>query len=170
MKPKPLTQIELATLASNLPTGTAKERVNLALEIWLESDPVRAELAFRYDRLAAYETQWKEIPAILISYAQALEEMFPDSHTVKRDEEFSLFRAWQRGEGIDVPPLESEKKIGVLFKPAMLDEIDAWRLAEKKATAAEKASKAATARWADKTAKTSKAGGKTQQVKKKSKS
>lgn len=50
-----LSQIELATLAANLPTGNAKERVRLAFEIWQEADPVKTERAFYLEKLSAIE-------------------------------------------------------------------------------------------------------------------
>lgn len=168
MKTKPLTQNELATLASNLPTGTAKERVRLALEIWMEADPARAELSFWNDRFDARDAEWSKATEMLLPFDKALETIFPDFHPALRLDQWERFREWQGQEGM----LEGDRKIGVRFHLGIFDEVTEWRVDEKKATAKDKASNAAKARW-EKTSESNrrerKAGGKTQQVKKSSK-
>lgn len=167
-----ITQEKLATIAASLPSGTARERVNLALEIWMEADPARAEVAFWNDRFAAHEEKWKNATATLVPYLTALEVLFPNLPPITREEEFARFRAWQHERGTHVANLNGDKKIGVFLKDAIFEELREWKLAEKKSTASEKASNAAKARWEkapDKKRIERKAGGKTQQVKKKSK-
>ena len=171
MKTKALTQTELATLAASLPSGTAKERVKLAFEIWMEADPGKANLAFHTDRLAVLES--KIDTRMLLTFPLALETIFPECQSATREDEFARFRLWQRKQGIDVPSLEREKQIGVFFSTAIFDEIQEWRLAEKKSKAKKKASNAARTRWEnapEETRTEGKAGGKTQQVKKRTKS
>ncbi len=168
-----MTQLELATLAANLPTGTAPERVKLAFEIWMEADPVKAQHSFFTAKLDAIEAKAKQSSKMLIPFKQALKVILPDELPTDRPGKFKAFRAWQIKQGSDGPTLEWEKKNGVFFSVSIFDEIEKWRAAEKKSTARDKASNAAKARW-NKEPETrqpqSKARGKTHQVKKRAKS
>lgn len=172
MKTKPLTRIELATLAASLPTGTASERVKLAFGIWDAADPVKVELAFLNDRISAAEAYLPK-PVLIFPLSLALETILPDERAAFRLRKWEDFRAWQHANGIEAPSFDDEKRNGVMFSISIYDEIKAWQAAVKKATAKEKASNAANVLWDKKRAGTSserKARGKTQQVKKKAKS
>lgn len=173
MKPHALTQIELATLAASLPSGAAKERVTLALEIWMESAKAPAIVIDIYrSRLDALDAELIKSTAMFMTFDKALETILPDSHPAVRVDEWERFRGWQRNTGIDVPALDREREIGVHFHLGIYDDIKEWRAAEKKFRATEKALNAAKERWAkagEEKRRGRKAGGKTQQVKKKSK-
>lgn len=169
MKTKPLTQIELATLAANLPTGTAKERVTLAYEIWQAAANLDAlERQFYASLLAKIEDSGKK-PLATLPLETALAQLMPETPAASRLDRWMKFRQWQRDAGSLGPWFEDDEKIGISISGNLFDEVREWELAEKSLTAKNKASEAAKARWGN-TPETKRrereAGGKTQQVKK----
>lgn len=64
MKKTTITQLEIAQLAASLPTGTARERVELAAAIWRESAMVPEIAGHRVDQLEAdHEAQGEAMRA-----------------------------------------------------------------------------------------------------------
>jgi hypothetical protein len=173
MKTKPPTQIELATLAANLPTGTASERVTLAFEIWQASaDPSKVALQFWTARLEKIEAAGKK-PLATMLLQDALAEIMPETPTALRLDRWKRFRQWQRDAGSLDPWFEDDEKIGISISFHLFGEVKEWEIAEKSLTAKTKATLAAKTRW-NKTPESKRreglAGGKTQQVKKRAKS
>lgn len=133
MKTKLLTQIELATLAANLPTGTARERVTLAFEIWeAAADLGKIEDAFLLSELSALSAPRKKSLQSL-SLQDALATFMPTTSPSARLDRWRRFRQWQRDAGSLGPYFEDDEKIGVALDMKYFDEIKEWELAEKSA-------------------------------------
>ena len=92
-----LSQIELATLASHLPTGSAKERVMLAFEIWQEArNPLAVETAVNH-RLTSQAIERSNAldAAIDVPFEWLLADLMPKAHLSQRLEQWERFILWK---------------------------------------------------------------------------
>lgn len=205
--------MELATLASNLPDGTARERVSLAMEIWKEA---ATEIPGTRENTQRIRDRNELRAADPVPLDWLLAEIIPKDHPALRSQKWRGFIEWKMAnnrEGIMTIPREipareckelglsvgsigmksvspgdritkaelaelsnreiaSHERDGVKHFLKVSDEFKQWTALEKARIAREKASNAGKALWAKKRAGTSserKAGGKTQQVKKRAK-
>lgn len=127
MKPKQITQSELATLAAALTAGSAKERVMLAYEIWDEaSDPDQVQTD-------CYEMKITRRDIDLITrdirhpVEMVLEDLKEEGARDASPKSWEKFRAYQKKkEWIHQSEIEEEKKKGVLVCSEIYEEFLKW--------------------------------------------
>lgn len=196
MKTKTMTQLELATLAANLATGTAPERVKLAMAIWREAGNEMdgtAEIERISSRLDDYE-------AAPVPLEWLLADLLPKKSKAERMDRWKRFIHWKMENARDAgtiygtrsnPAILSGDKItpaivrelaegeihrhaeeGVKHFLTMSDQFKAWTKKETGEAYAERARKGGIAkkkRDPETRQPESKARGKTHQVKKRAK-
>lgn len=164
MKPKDTTalslpsQLELATLAAALPSGTAADRVTLAFEIWeASSKPWKLETEFYRRRMEHREALAKEWCATAIPINSALEHLFPELPPALRLDRWQELLRWRNGGA--TPSVLPET---VDITAALFDELREFEAASKGQVFANRAKVAALGRYGTKWAEEALAGEKSQ--------
>lgn len=140
-------QIELATLAASLPTGSATERLAMAFALWYgAADVGKIEREF-YQKFHDEQVERAARHLITLPLPAALDQLLPETPRADRAERWKKFRQHQLANGGNGPSFSLDQNIGVSITVALFDELAAWEAGCKAELARTKSSNAANARW-----------------------
>jgi hypothetical protein len=123
MKPKQLTQLEIATLAATLPTGNASERVAFALEIWKEA-------AARTPGTPEHSARFLSPEEFIVRLDWLLEEMMPQKRKAQREEQWERFVTWKMEHARDSGIIYGTQRKAAIFPGDKITPKEARELAE----------------------------------------